>query len=547
MKSERILKYTFLIVPLLFLLFSAPSALDHLFFHDDERRYNDAVIFMMEKNDFLTPLQWDGETPRFKKPIITYWVLIAGYKIFGISPFSSRFFFWLAGAMLVVISYFMASSLLRNRKTAFLTAFIVASNPLVLMSAGRTIPDILLVLFLTISAWGFLEIMVRARPAKKFYWMAYLGAALAFETKGIPAAVFAGISILFLLFNPWKRVSLAKLLEPYSVIVSLLVALSWFVFMFVLHGSGFLDAFFADQVGERIASRITQTIGNGGLSVLNLVLFSIPWIFIFFRRTEVLKQSFVGINTQTKSIIGFIAVWIVIIIIMSAAVFKFYDRYILPGIPLLSMFFAYFIGRTNLHLRRFFTPVFVVLNVLIWIISVWYLVFISFHIVLFFAVLVESGLILSFYTGGFKKTSNEIVLASAIMLIFFSGHALLYPLITPVTAKQLSTSLTNKLNNTNDTVYMYGRLSMPAKVRVQSHGEMNIVSMDTIFALPNDADGIICFKEKEAHKLKLDGYEIFIGSETMPGIPVERLPNFMQKYVTDAKESGEKYLIGIPK
>jgi 4-amino-4-deoxy-L-arabinose transferase-like glycosyltransferase len=54
---------------------------------------------------------------------------------------------------------------------------------LVLISASRSIPDILLVLFLTVSAWGFLEILVSVEPRKRYYWMAYLGAALAFEPK----------------------------------------------------------------------------------------------------------------------------------------------------------------------------------------------------------------------------------------------------------------------------------------------------------------------------------------------------------------------------
>ena len=118
-----------------------------------------------------------------------------------------------------------------------LAAFITASNPLVLMSASRSIPDILLVLFLTISAWGFLEILIAENPQKKYYWFAYLGAALAFETKGIPAAAFAGVSMLFLVLNPWKRKKVNQILEPASLITAILVALSWFIIMYVEHGS----------------------------------------------------------------------------------------------------------------------------------------------------------------------------------------------------------------------------------------------------------------------------------------------------------------------
>jgi hypothetical protein len=56
-----------LAAPLLFLLFSAPSALDYVFHYPDEKYYTDAVLQMMEKGDIFTPYQADG-TPRFKKP-----------------------------------------------------------------------------------------------------------------------------------------------------------------------------------------------------------------------------------------------------------------------------------------------------------------------------------------------------------------------------------------------------------------------------------------------------------------------------------------------
>jgi len=225
-------KYSWVLVPLLFLLYSAPGALDYVFHFPDEKYYTDAVLQMMDKEDYFTPYKADG-SHRFLKPIVTYWTLIGSYKILGVSKFSSRVLFWLAGALLVAIVYFMAKSLLKNKKAAFLAGFITAANPLVLMSSGRSIPDILLVVFLTISVWGFLEIMLRENPSKKYYWMAYLGAAFAFETKGLPAAAFAGISFLYLLFNPWQRKTLKQILYPGAVILAVVVALSWFGFKLV--------------------------------------------------------------------------------------------------------------------------------------------------------------------------------------------------------------------------------------------------------------------------------------------------------------------------
>jgi len=237
--QNRLKKYSWVIIPLLFLLYSAPSALDYVFHFPDEKYYTDAVLQMMDKEDYFTPYKADG-THRFLKPIATYWTLIGSYKILGVSKFSSRLLFWLAGALLVGIIYFMAKSLTKERKAACLAAFIAASNPLVLMGSSRSIPDILLVLFLTISAWGFIEIMIAEQPAKKFFWMAYLGAAFAFETKGLPAAAFAGISFLYMLFNPWQRKKLREILHPGAILLAVVVAFSWFVIMYIKHGQEFI-------------------------------------------------------------------------------------------------------------------------------------------------------------------------------------------------------------------------------------------------------------------------------------------------------------------
>ena len=319
MQEQGIRKYALLFIPLLFLLYSAPSALDYVFHFPDEKYYTDAVIQMIEKTDYFTPYKADG-SPRFLKPIATYWVLMGSYKLFGISQLSSRLFFWLAGALLVAITFLMAKSLTQNRKIASVAAFITASNPLVLLSASRSIPDILLVLFLTISAWGFLELMVSEIPKKRYYWMAYLGAALAFETKGLPAAAFAGASILFLILNPWKKIKIKKLFDPFSLIVALLVAVSWFLIMYFKHGSVYLDSFFADQVGERISSKWEQIIGNTGLGIVYLIGFLVPWIFILFSKPKNLKIYISERGKSTKAIFGFILMWVVLVILMAGAV-----------------------------------------------------------------------------------------------------------------------------------------------------------------------------------------------------------------------------------
>ncbi|MBW6535899.1 MAG: glycosyltransferase family 39 protein [Mariniphaga sp.] len=542
----RLKKYIWFIIPLLFLLYSAPSALDYVFHFPDEKYYTDAVLQMMDKEDYFTPYKADGQH-RFLKPIVTYWTLIGSYKVLGVSKFSSRVLFWFAGALLVAVVYFMAKSLLKDKKAAFLAAFITAANPLVLMSSSRSIPDILLVLFLTISAWGFLEIMLTEKPANKFYWMAYLGAAFAFETKGLPAAAFAGISFLYLLFNPWQQKKLRAIFHPGAILPAVFVALSWFVIMYIKHGQEFIGSFFADQVGYRVSSKFVQVFTNGFLGFINLIVFTIPWIFIVFSRPKRLKNFVSNSDQKTKAMLGLIAVWVVMVILMSAAVFKFYDRYLLPVIPLVSLFFAVIITKTETRgtktaLRIFQGFVFLTLFV-----NILYIVFILPDKILILGTVAAIALARWFILRKPKFFTREIILANFILLFYFSVHILLYPLLMPNPGQQLVENIQTSQESGNEQIYVYGNIRAASNIRIHSRHQMGVVTMDTVYTLPSNPNHLLVFSPKEEPFLDLSKYEIRPGSEEWSRVPVEKFPGFLKPTIQNLKKSGTEYFIAKPK
>lgn len=544
--QNRLKKYTWIIVPLLFLLYSSPSALDYLFHFPDEKYYTDAVLQMMDHEDYFTPYKADG-SHRFLKPIVTYWTLMGSYKILGVSKFSSRVLFWLAGALLVALVYFMAKSLLKDRKTAFTASFITAANPLVLMSSSRSIPDILLVLFLTVSAWGFLEIMLKETPPKKYYWMAYLGAAFAFETKGLPAAAFAGISFLYLLFNPWRRKKLHEILHPGAVSLAVVVALSWFIIMYIEHGSEFLGSFFADQVGERVSSKLLQVFTNGFLGIINLLAFTLPWTIIAFSKPKNLKAFILNSDQKTKAILGMIAVWVVMVLIMSAAVFKFYDRYLLPVIPLVSLFFAQVITKTETRGTKTALKIFQGFTFFILFISILYMVFILPDKILILGTTVGILLTGLWTFGKFKTFTREIILANFILLLYFSVHILLYPLLMPNPGEQLVNNMRKTQLSENEQIYVYGNIRAASNIRIHSNHQMNVVSMDTVYTLPSTPNHLLVFSPKEEPFLDLSNYDIHPGSEEWSRVPVEKFPGFMQPAIRNIKAGGTVYFVAIPK
>ncbi|MFW6309692.1 MAG: ArnT family glycosyltransferase, partial [Prolixibacteraceae bacterium] len=498
------------------------------------------------KDGVVTTLEQADGTPRFIKPILTYWVVMGSYKLFGISVFSSRLFFWLAGALLVTVTFFMAKSLTGNHKLAMIAGFITAANPLVLMSAGRSIPDILLVLFLTVSAWSFLKIMTTDKPAKKHYWFAYLGAALAFETKGLPAAAFAGASMLFLVLNPWKRKKIKQILEPFSITTAVFIALSWFVIMYVEHGTEYLSSFYTDQVGDRVSSKIGQAVTNLFLGILNLIAFLIPWVLIAFSRPRKLKLWYKNADSGTKAIAGFVMLWVVLIIAMSGAVFKFYDRYLLPVIPVVSLLFAFVFVHTETKGKKTAFRVFFSLNIFVITISMLYAIFILPDTILIPGIITALIFLLVWLSGRLKKLPEEILIANAVLLLFFNIFILLHPLLMPNPGEQLVKNLNQAGAGAAEKIYVYGNIRTASNIRIQSHNKLNVVSMDTVYALPKGTNHFLVFNQKEKSRLNLSDYKIMEGSEEWKRVPVEAFPAFLQKPVNKLKENGTKYFIAKP-
>ena len=330
------------VLVLLFCGLVGPFALDFHLHYPDEIYYRDAAVKMLQTGDYLTTYLGSGEL-RFKKPILPYWAVLAGFKLFGVHAFGSRFFFLLAGAATVGLTYLLGKTIFGDRRIAGTAALISASNPILIFAATRSIPDVLLVLTLTGSALGFAGLLRDGEQAKKkFLWLLYLGLALAFEVKGLPAVALGGIGILYLRFNPWQRISWKKLLYLPALLVAIGIALFWFLAMWQLHGPVFLAGFLEDQVGTRVTSRVLLVLQNGTVASLLLIGMFLPWVALAIPK---LKNALVTAWKENPQFFAFAILWGLAILGMGALTSKFYERYLLPVAPVLALWLAWILVR----------------------------------------------------------------------------------------------------------------------------------------------------------------------------------------------------------
>ncbi len=504
-------RVTVIAVPLLFLLFSAPLLLNYIYTHGDERHYVDAAVTMLQTGDYFTPYQGDGE-PRFKKPIVTYWFVATAYQAFGISHFSSRFPFWLTGAFLVFLTGKMAWYVFRDRETAFLSMVVLVTNPLFFLSASRSIPDMPLALFLTISAYGFLGILLEDNPPKKFYWMAYCGAALGFATKGLLAMGLAGAGVLYLLLNPWRKKPLKDLLDVPAIATALVLALGWYILMYSIHGDLLLEQFFRDQVSARVTDKHIQFVTNIGQFTLVFLAYFLPWLLPL---TVTLRQGLLAKayrdKTQLHAALFFAMLWLLLTFTMCAFVNKFFDRYFLFVLPLASMVIAHSFSLFPADKQYRFLLLFSLLFAFLSLIG---LSLTGYHLAnqalssfqAFVAVTVLLAVLLSIVLL-VKKYHPPLTF----MLLFLSILPVSYVAVAPVVLPEVGVETRMNLDSLGikkERIAFYGDFDVASRMRAALGKNSRIQQFHPDEKINAERFDCIIFEDKYEDKLDLDSYTV---------------------------------------
>jgi len=188
---------------------------------EESRRTLISLEMLFNKN-LIVPTEF-GEF-YYKKPPLWNWAIIAAYKVFGnYSEFASRFFTPISFLLMGAVLFFVG-----NRYVSF--PFGIYSTLLFLVTGELLFYFSLLAeidLFYSLITFGSFITLFHFYQTKRYYVLflsTYILSALGTLTKGFPAVVFLGISLLlFFLYNKdWKRLfTLSHLwgIAVYSIIV----------------------------------------------------------------------------------------------------------------------------------------------------------------------------------------------------------------------------------------------------------------------------------------------------------------------------------------
>ncbi len=464
---------------LVFSLCLLPYTANYVIHHPDERHYTDGAIAMVRSGDYLSPRAADGSY-RFRKPVLTYWCVAASYHLLGINALASRLPFLIAGGAVICLTYRLAKRLTNDRTTVSLATSMVMVHPVLALSATRSIPDVLLCLFLLLGATGFLGIIVLGRRSPADYWAAYVGSGLAVASKGLPALAFVVFAWAFALGNPWGRVSWRRLIHWPSVITGLVIALGWFVLMLAIHGPGALGAFWSDQVTNRVADNPWKPLYQYPLFVGVCVFSFTPWLIPLVRRSGGQRERFLPCEPRQRQAARFILLWCLIYAVIAALVTKFSTRYALPIVPLLAIYYAGMLARVDPdRLLRWIRFVLVAALICLLMLAVAAIV----ANVQLNTGWVEIGLVLGLVTIGVLLAAMGMRAARVPAVLYLSAMILLaapmafLPLrhvLLPDQGAQIASQLANFQGLGNREITMVSKPALASKVRVCSAGKVQL-------------------------------------------------------------------------
>jgi 4-amino-4-deoxy-L-arabinose transferase-like glycosyltransferase len=319
----------------------------------DEPRYAEVAREMFSRHDLITPTL--GGLPWFEKPPLLYWMMMAGYRVLGVSEYATRLGPAICGLLTGLAVFWVGrrveileglpptnSGETVGRRDGFacwsLLVFLSSTGAIIFSRAATF--DIVVTMTVTaaltcffmhhLSVGGALGSFRRNFPLVGFYF--FVG--LSLLAKGLVGFVvpFGVIGLYHMLRREWPgRTFLLSLL--WGVPLLLAVAGVWYGPMIARHGWKFIDAFLLQHHFARFTTNKYHHPGPFYFYLDVLPLLATPWTVFFVSALIGARRWIWRGNAPRDRLRVFALAWVVVPVAFFSLSGSKLPGYVLPALP----------------------------------------------------------------------------------------------------------------------------------------------------------------------------------------------------------------------
>ncbi|MDX6557581.1 MAG: hypothetical protein QOF72_630 [Blastocatellia bacterium] len=325
----------------------------------DEPRYAEVAREMFARRDLITPTL--GGLPWFEKPPLLYWMMIAGYRLFGVSEYAARLGPAICGLLTAVFVYWIGKTIEvagtessvgeENQKREGLGRFSalvwLSSLGAIVFSRGASF-DIVVTMTVTgalacFFAWRLSEVTRSGSDRKVvsdqlLLVCFYLLIGLSLLAKGLIGTVipFGVLLFYYLLRREWPNRKFLKSLV-WGVPLALLVFAGWFGPMLSRHGWRFVDQFIIQHHFARFITNKFHHPAPFYFYLPVLVALALPWTLFLGAAFFTSRRWRWRGRTPLDRLRVFALCWIVVPLVFFSLSESKLTAYILPALPSVAL------------------------------------------------------------------------------------------------------------------------------------------------------------------------------------------------------------------
>ena len=316
------------VIVALFLLACLPPAIWQLLTANyDEARYTVAAAVMMATGDYVVPVNpWGGV--RLLKPPLAYYYVVGGFAIFGQSVFAAKVFWLLSGAAILGLTWALARRIGATATGAAVAVAALAANLHFYRATLTHIPDIPMMLGLTLAMAGFARILAAREgedPPPWAFYAAWIGIGWAFLAKGLLALVLLALSLALRL--PGRGIRRPGRHETAAILIALVLGGWWYAAVAFREPELLVRQFLGDQVTGKAALDLARVAESFARNAVDLVIGFFPVAL------AAIPLSLATLRQRPRREVLYLLLWCAAVVVIFSFGNARTERYMLPAMP----------------------------------------------------------------------------------------------------------------------------------------------------------------------------------------------------------------------